>query len=124
MGRNTIIHRRMRVLTQTRSKRPVFHNLLKSWSLAPSSNSGGSPTIQTRMNHSTQVATRRRNHPGLLAFQMVVSGRRNWLGEFVSFVSRIEHRDVVPIGVGRQSGESSSLKGFRAGLAEGIVGAV
>jgi len=51
----------MRVLVQTRSKRPVSHNLPKNWSPARSSNSGGSPTTRTRMHHSTQVATHRRN---------------------------------------------------------------
>jgi len=55
---------------------------------------------------------------------VVVGDRRDRFGEFVSFVSRNEHRDVVSISVGRQPGEGSGLKGFRVGLTEGIVGAV
>jgi len=63
-------------------------------------------------------------HSGLLALQVVVGDRRDRFGEFVSFVSRNEYRDVVPIGVGRQPGERSRVEGFRVSLSECIVGTV
>jgi len=55
---------------------------------------------------------------------VVVGDRRDRFGEFVSFVSRNEYRDVVPIGVGRQPGERSRVEGFRVSLSECIVGTV
>jgi len=55
---------------------------------------------------------------------VVVGDRRDRFGEFVSFVSRNEYRDVVSIGVGRQPGEGSRVEGFRVSLTEGIVGTV
>ncbi|ERG93616.1 MAG: hypothetical protein J07HQW2_00049 [Haloquadratum walsbyi J07HQW2] len=55
--------------------------------------------------------------------EVVVGGRRDRLGEVVTMRPSDEHRDIVPSGVGRQPSEGSGLKGFRVGLAGGIVGA-
>ena len=53
---------------------------------------------------------------------MVVGGRPDWLGEFVSFVSRNEHRDVVSVGVGRQPGEGSGLECEQTRMGPRVVG--
>jgi hypothetical protein len=58
----------------------------------------------------------------LLTLNVVVGSRRNWLGEFVSFVSCNEQWDIVFIGVGCQPGKRSGLQDFSVSLAEGIVG--